>query len=226
MSGGIKILGWALVLLCTGACTTTRVVKPIEKNEWQIGLDVGGPFVNKQLLPLSSIHMAYGINDRLSFFSGIHGTTLAFQTLQLDFGWCYEYKEQKGKIPGMSINTVFNPMMSLRSGSFRLYPELTPNFYWELKDKHLFHVGLSNWFDFSQAQVEIGEGAFWHPGAQVGYRLETKRWVIAAEYRLLNFNKELQIPQATVSSPVGMGGHGAYLTLNYRIHSRKETNND
>lgn len=226
MSGGFRLFSCIAMLLSITACTTTRVVKPIEKNELQIGLDVGGPFVNKQLLPLSSLHMAYGVHENLSFFSGIHGTTLAFQTVQVDFGWCYQFREQEGIVPGMSVNTVFNPMMSLRSGSFRLYPELTPNFYWDLNDKHLFHLGMTNWLDFTAGKVEIGEGAFWHPGAQLGYRYEMKRWVLAAEYKLLNFNKQLQIPQATVNTPVGRGGHGIYFTLNYRIHSRKIENND
>ena len=212
-------------LLCImGACTTTRVVKPIEKNEVQIGLDAGGPYVNGSMLPLTSLHMAYGMRDDLSFFAGVHGTALGFQTLQLDFGWCFQYREQEGLLPGMSINTVFNPMIGLRQGSFRLYPELSPNFYWELRDRHLLHVGMANWFDLTPGKIEIGEGSLWHPGLQLGYRYQMKRFVLAAEYRLLNFNKELVIPQATVNTPIGMGGHGAYFTVNYRIHSKKTEN--
>jgi len=226
MSGGLRFIGAMTMLICIAACTTTRVVKPIEENEVQIGLDVGGPFVNEQLLPLTSVHVAYGLHENLSFFSGLHATTMAFQTIQLDFGWCYQYRAQEGLLPGMSVNSVFNPMMSIRSGSFRLYPEITPNFYWDIKDRHLFHLGMSNWLDFTAGKVEIGEGAFWHPGAQLGYRFEMKRWVLATEYRLLNFNKSLQIPQATVNTPVGRGGHGIYFTLNYRIQAKKDEKND
>jgi len=206
------------------ACTTTRVVKPLDKGETQIGLDLGGPFVNGSMLPLSSLHFAHGIHEKLSFFAGIHTTTLAFQTLQLDFGWCYGVKEQNGIIPGISINTVFNPAISLRDAAFRLYPEITPNFYWELKEKHLFHLGWSNWLDPTFGKVEIGQGHFWNPGLQAGYRFEMKHFVLAAEYRLLNFNKTLKIPQATVNTWTGKGGQGIYFSINYRFNRLNKNN--
>lgn len=219
----VFIVGFALAF---ASCTTTRVVKPLEKGEVQLGLDVGGPIVNTQMLPLSSLHFAYGVHDKLSFFGGIHTTTLAFQTLQLDFGWCYNVLEQDGFKPGISVNAVFNPMLSLRNADFRLFPEISPNLYWELGEKHLLHLGMINWFDLTPGTVDIGNSAVWHPSFQVGYRFEMKRFVFAADYRILNINKEIVVPQANVPTWTGGGGQGIYFSVNYRFNRLKNKGNE
>jgi hypothetical protein len=218
------IIAFVAILFLGGACTASRVVKPLEEKEVQIGLDVGGPRVNSQTIPLTSLHFAYGFRENLSMFGGIHTTTLGFQTIQLDFGWTYGVLDQKGIVPGIALNTVMNPMISLRDGAFRYYHELTPNFYWELgsKNKHLFHLGFNNWFDFAPGTFEIGEGHIWHPSLQAGYRYQMKRFVLAAEYRMLNINKEIVVPQATVPNLIGSGGHGFYFSVNYRFNHLKE----
>lgn len=215
---------WIAGALCLGflfSCNATRVVKPLDKGEWQVGADVGGPVVNGSVLPLSGLHFAHGMHERLSFFGGLHTTALAFQTLQLDFGWCYGVAKQKGFRPGVSINTVFNPMLGLRSGAFRLYPEISPNLYWEIGEKHMIYAGMANWFDPTYGKVEIGKGYIWNPAFQLGYRLQLKRINLCAEYKLLNANKDLKIPQATVNTWTGKGAQGFYISFNYRLNTIK-----
>lgn len=206
------------------SCTATRVVKPLEKKEIQIGVDAGGPFVNGGLVPLTSVHAAYGISERLSAFGGLHLTTMAFQTLQLDLGACYGVSQQDGFIPGVTLNTVLNPLVSLRDRQSRFYPELTPNAYWQLGEKHLLHVGLAHWFDFYTSQYDIGEGKLLHPSVNIGYRANLRRLVLAAEFKWLSFNQEHKIPQATVNSLGDRGGYGLYLSTSYRFNYLKGTN--
>ena len=210
-------LGFLGLTLIGFSCTATRVVKPLEKKEAQVGFDYGGPYVNDGMVPLMSVHGAYGVSNRLSAFGGLHVTTLAFQALQLDIGASYGVSKQDGLIPGVSFNGVLNPVISLRDGQSRIYPEFTPNAYWELGRTQLVHLGFTNWFDLYSSQNDIEKGTLMHPSLNLGYRASIRRFVLAAEFKWLSFNQELKIPQATINTLNGKGGYGVYFSASYRF---------
>ncbi|MBI3141617.1 MAG: hypothetical protein HYZ16_02195 [Bacteroidetes bacterium] len=216
------ILFACATLLVLSGCATTRVVAPLPKGEWRAGVDGGGPLVNNAVLPLLGLHSAYGIKDNLTIFSGLQITSLAFQTLHMDLGACKGLYKPAHWRPGLSLSGVLNPLVSLRDGSWRIYPELNPTAYWKVASKHLLYVGLPQWFDPWKNSVEIGKGHFWHPSAQLGFRFEFSKWALAAEYKLLNINKKLTVPQATVNNWTGSGAQGLYLSIQLRLSNAKK----
>ena len=84
----------AIVLGC--ACNASRIVSPLEKDEWRIGAALGGPQVSSQRLPLMSIYTAKGITEEKSFYSGLQILNLGFQSLQLDAGLLTRLKKHEG----------------------------------------------------------------------------------------------------------------------------------
>ncbi|MCB0739065.1 MAG: hypothetical protein KDC92_16265, partial [Bacteroidetes bacterium] len=205
-----------LPILALGAvissCSTTRVVKPLKRGDWEVGANYGGPYVNSGMLPMTGLYFAHGSRDHISIFGGVQTTTMAFNTLQLDFGVCHLITNQNGLKPGISLNAVINPMIGFRDASFRLYPELTPNFYWDLdpEGKHLVYGGFTNWFDPTYGKAVYEKGKLWHPALNVGYKLNLPKFTASIEGKWLNYNKQLSIPQATVNSINGNGGLGIY----------------
>ncbi|UTW61993.1 hypothetical protein KFE98_18585 [bacterium SCSIO 12741] len=210
-----------MVLLLVTSCSTTRVIKPLEKGEWRIAADAGGPFAANTPIPLTSISAAHGLTDKVSLFGGLHTSALSFNTLQLDLGANFGLLQPQGWRPGISANLVINPMVAFRNGSFRIYPETTVNAYWTVWKKSQIYLGFTQWYDWHLLETELDKSTFFHPNLQVGYQYEAKKWVLGAEYKWLNFNKKLLIPQTKVNSIGGYGGYGIYLKVAYRFN-RKE----
>lgn len=211
----------AMVLLT--ACHTTRVVEPLEQGEWQVGGNIGGPFVNGGLLPMTSIHAAHGLKESLSLFGGIQTTTLAFQTLQLDLGAHYGLLKPNGAIPGVGVNGVLNPMIGFRDGDFRLYPEFNPVVYWQLGNEALqHHVFLSqtSWFDLHTGKRVYNKGTLWHPAYSLGYQLKMSQFQVTLEARWIKPGSPLLIPQAEVNQLGNGGGYGVYLSFAFRFNKK------
>ncbi len=222
----ISVAAMALVLLqlLFSSCSTTRVIKPLEEKEWRVAMDAGGPFAANTPIPLSSISAAYGLSEKVSLFGGIHTTALSFNTLQLDLGAHFGFLEAQGWIPGISGNLVVNPMVAFRNGSFRIYPETTLNAYWTVWNKNQIYLGFTQWYDWHIAETELEKGRFLHPTLQLGYQYEADKWILGAEYKWLNFNKQLVIPQTKVNSIGGYGGYGVYLKVAYRFNLKPKSN--
>lgn len=224
MIGKLLGAGFLGLVLIGFSCTTTRVVKPLEKKEIQVGLDYGGPLVNDGVVPLLSAHGAYGISDKLSAFGGVHVSTLGFQGLQLDLGVNYGVSKQDGLIPGVSFNGVLNPVIALRDGQTRIYPEFTPNAYWELGKSHMLHIGYTNWLDLYAVDTDLRKGLLLHPSLNIGYRATIGHFILATEFKWLSFNQALKIPQATINTIGSNGGYGLYFSASYRFNLKKSGN--
>ena len=91
----------AIFLGC--ACNASRIVSPLELNEWRFGSAIGGPQVNSQILPLISVYTAKGITKEKSFYSGLQIVNLGFQSLQLDAGLLTRLKKHEGFRPEINL---------------------------------------------------------------------------------------------------------------------------
>ncbi len=211
----ISIILFAL-LFCCSACNTARVIKPLEKGETRIAVDLGGPIVGFPI-PMSSISGAYGISEKLSVFGGFHATTLAYQSLQCDVGANYSFLETRKWQPGISGSLILNPIIDMRVGNSSLFPETAFNFYWQIRERHVPFIGLTNWYDVAKGTVELEKGKLMHPALYLGYNYEGPKWIFGIEAKWLNFNKTLMIPQVDHTSIGGNGATGVYLKLAYRI---------
>lgn len=218
--GGVKTTLQIGILFCFTAvlfsCNTTRVVKPLDKGETRISADLGGPIIGFPV-PLSSISVAHGLNEKLSVFGGFHTTTLAWHSLQFDLGANYSLLEPTDWKPGITGNFILNPIISLRDGKSSLFPELGASFYWELSEKHIPYVGVTNWFDVGYNSTELEKGKLFHPAIGLGYNYEATNWIFGLESKWINLNKQLHIPQVEHTSIGGNGAVGLYFKAAYRF---------
>lgn len=219
----IKLLFQSILfcfVACLISCNTSRVVKPLEKGETRVAVDLGGPVVGFPI-PMSSISGAYGISEKLSVFGGFHTTTIAYQSLQFDLGANYSFMETQKWKPGISGSLILNPIIDMRVGNSSLFPETAFNFYWQLQQRHVPFIGITNWFDVAKGTVELEKGKLMHPAFYLGYNYEGAKWVFGVEVKWLNFNKELMIPQVEHTSLGGKGAVGVYFKAAYRIFKTK-----
>lgn len=202
-------------------CAPTRFVTPLKKGEWAGGINIGGPLINFAgatiPVPFSSLYAGYGHTDRTTLYSGIHTTSLAFQTFQLDLGANYLLRKMQGNIPGISLNTTVNTMLDFREYNFRAYPSLTANLFYDLKYGR-FYAGMDNWFDlFPNAVPDNSIHHAWVPAFHVGQAFKYQKWELNFEYKNLapyTDNSDIVVQYAKGN---GKGAHGLYLTLQRRF---------
>lgn len=135
-------------------CAPARFVEPLEKEQWSVGGNVGGPMVAPGgapiPTPLSAVEVGYGLRDDLTVYGGLHVTSLLFGTGQLDFGATYKLLNQEKYVPNLSTSLGANFAYSPSTKSARFWPTLDLNMYWNYgKRRSYFYVGMNNYFDLS-----------------------------------------------------------------------------
>lgn len=137
------------------ACNSSRIIKPLDKGETQIGANVGGPLISMDgiplFIPLSSIYVAHGYREKTTAFASVQTTALLFGVLQTDLGFTHQLFAQKNKwLPGVSISPIANMMVDHWEGNFRFYPQLDLNVYWNYHNKpHYFYLTNNNWIELN-----------------------------------------------------------------------------
>lgn len=220
-----------LILLMAGMsiflsnCSTTRVVKPLEKGERQIGVSFGGPagdYGIKTVLPLLSTSYAQGVTDKLTAFGGLHLTSLGFMNIHVDAGVTYGIISPDGWRPGLSASGILNSVTTLRDGRSRLYPEITPQLFWEDK-KGITFIGCANWFDLQKGVKVDPETGGWVSTLNLGrqFKLKENRW-LDLEIKYMGFNHEvLTINGIQTFSPGKNGNIGFYIGGRFNLGGGK-----
>ncbi|GLR17223.1 hypothetical protein GCM10007940_18380 [Portibacter lacus] len=210
-----------IMIACLTDCTPARFVKPLEKNEWAIGANAGGPLIDlfgtKLPVPFSSLYAGYGKTDRLTIHGGLHTTSLAYKTLQLDAGASYLIINSAGSIPGISVNGTLNGMFDFREYNARVYPNLAGNLFWD--DKYgRFYCGMENWIDpFKNGVPDNSTYKPWTPAFYLGETLKLNKWEVTFEYKNLapyTSNRGHVVQYARSGKK---GAHGIYLSIQKRF---------
>tara|TARA_B100001142_G_scaffold289497_1_gene306343 strand:- start:552 stop:1211 length:660 start_codon:yes stop_codon:yes gene_type:complete len=204
----------AIFLGC--ACNASRIVSPLELDEWRFGAAIGGPQVNSQRLPLMSIYSAKGITEEKSFYSGLQIVNLGFQSLQLDAGLLTRLKKHEGFSPEVNLKTGLNGMISFRDAATRIYPEIGILTTWKL-NRFMPYLGSDLWIDPTYGLTEFSKGSLLHPSLQSGVRYLSKYFEFGIEAKWLNPTRTFIIPQQDVPSFMGLGARGLYFTIAYRM---------
>ncbi|MBT8326299.1 MAG: hypothetical protein KJP21_01165 [Bacteroidia bacterium] len=140
-----------------GACTSQKIVQPLEDGENQLSGNIGGPLIGFAgttiPIPLTSINYARGITDSLTFHTGIQTTSLIYKTLQLDAGVTYGFFIPNGWIPGLSASGSLNYLNDFRAPNFKIYPQIDLNAYWEYGELHFMYFGVTNWIELSNIRA-------------------------------------------------------------------------
>ena len=207
----------ALLYLSTmTACNTTRIVKPLKAKEAMVQLDFGGPLIDFAgaviPLPFSSIMGAYGVDSNLTVFGGVNITSALYGNGHVDAGIVYRlHRSKKCYLPsisgGLSSQFIFD--MDGKQPSFRAYPVVDVNLYWQyLKSGNNFvYLNFGSWIDlWEKAGGTYNDRAF-NPTFALGHTFENAkmRYTIEAKYMLPGVESG--------GSPVvynGINGYGSF----------------
>jgi len=172
-------------------CSTSRLTKPIPKGKFRAGLDIGGPIVTISdtifPLPLSSLSLAYGLQEKISISGALHTTALLFGVVQLEIGGVYEVFKPKKFIPGFSVSPYLHLMFDTWETNVKLYPEVDLNFYWDIKNGDIVYIGLTNWIEFATRKAHgqsQDQNLIWSP--HVGYTFTPAMWQLSLEMKYLS----------------------------------------
>jgi hypothetical protein len=207
-----RIIWCLFVAMILFACNATRLVKPLPKDELQVGAGFGGALI--QLgdatipIPLTNVYAAYGVKENTSAFASIHTTALLFGVFQTDLGFTQQLLKQKGYLPALSVSPIANLMLDKWEGQFSLYPQLDINAYWNYgKKKHLVYTSLNNWFELRNQRAH-GETqkTHWLPSIGLGHQWSGKKYNLQLETKYLAPN---QSNQNLVVDYVSFGNNGA-----------------
>jgi hypothetical protein len=195
------------------ACNTTRVVKPLDMGEKQLGVSIGGAMIKfvgvPMPLPLTNVFGAYGLNNKTTAFASLHTTALMFGVFQTDIGITQHLLKQKKYIPGISISPIANLMFDRWDRNFSFYPQLDLNAYWNYgKKQNLIYTTLNNWFELRNTKAHNEtQTTHWLPSIGVGHQWIGNKlsWQMEAKYIAPN-----QSNKNIVVDYIGMGSQGTF----------------
>lgn len=136
------------------ACSTTRIVKPLDAKQAAIGADFGGALIDFGgmviPLPFTSVTAAYGVDSTSTIFGSVHTTSLAFGVVQLEGGAVINVLRRSRNGFNVSVSPVLNSMISTYTGEARFYPELVANAHWTYGKhrRNFMYASVASWFDF------------------------------------------------------------------------------
>jgi hypothetical protein len=204
------------------ACHVSRVIQPLDKGEHQIGLGAGGPTIelggNVLPVPLSSIHYAYGWQDRTTLFGGLHLTSLGYGVAQVDIGGTYGFLEPSSWKPGLSTSVSGNFLLDFWTYTPSLYPQLDANLYWNYGQKqHVAYLGATNWLELrSMRSHGVVQDRRFLSGIQLGTSINHQLWSFGLEGKWLAPTRDSRNVTVAYKGFNGMGATGIYLTINKR----------
>jgi hypothetical protein len=212
----IKLFIGLLTIFISVACNPTRVVKPLNKGQLQGGVSLGGPAITMGslpvLLPLTSVHAAYGYSNITSIFGSIQTTSLLFGVLHTDIGVTQHIKKQNGYVPAISTSAIANLMIDWWEWRPSILPQIDLNFYWQYKQKpHLIYTGLQNWFEPRTTRAH-GEKQpeNWLPSLSLGHQWVKQKYNWQLEARYIGFTQSNKNIVVDYISPGNNGALGIY----------------
>ncbi len=152
---------WYYLLLVTvmvASCAPARFVEPLEKKQWSVGGNFGGPIIEFAgapiPVPLSAIEVGYGVDSVTTAFGGLHTTALLFGDAQIDFGVTRKILNQKSYWPNLSASAGGNFVFSPSTKEAKFWPVVDLNAYWNYgENRSYFYLGVNNYFELSRTMA-------------------------------------------------------------------------
>lgn len=198
-------------------------MQPLNKGQWQVAASVGGPVLEKEskpnVIPLSSVSVAYGFSQNLTAYAGIHPSTATYGIYQLDAGYSHELITPFYVQPGITYSIALNGFLDRADSETKVYPQIDLNAYWLLPFRNDFvYVGISNWFELASKKAhEQTQDRRWIPGLHTGYTLQFDNWGLNTELKYLAPNANNQNLLVDYYSPTNHGSLGIYLSLSRKF---------
>ncbi len=212
------------ISLLVFSCTSSRVVKPLEDGDKEVGLSLGGPLINFSdvviPIPLTSVHYARGLSNSFTTYGSLHTTSLISGVIHTEMGVLYNFLDENEYYFGLSASTGFNFMVDIWEWNPKMFPVLDINAYKTYNDKGSFYYfGISNWFDLARykAHGEINTNK-WLFAPHIGHTYVGEKWNINVEIKYLAphvSNEDIVVDYVKWFG--SRGAPGIYLGFNYRF---------
>jgi hypothetical protein len=208
-------LSLAVIFLAT-SCAPTKIIKPLDEGQWQIGGTVGRPQINDGSLPILGAYAAKGVSADRTIYGGVQLSSALLGAAHIEGGQVQHLRQQNGLQPAISWSAGAQALMSTRDYAFRLYPETGINAYWH-RGPHILNASANTWVDPTWFLTEYGRGQILAPSFSAGYRFRYGFIEAQVEYKILNPTREILVPQADVPNTFGLGAKGIYwgVALNF-----------
>lgn len=221
--GIIKHIPGFVLVAILASCNVSRVVKPLEKGEKQLGAAVGGPgiiFAGAPLpLPLTSVTYSHGLDTGFTVTGSVQTTSLLFGVAHIDATAGIRVFESKTQKSGITASPGFHLMYDFFEGNFRNYPQLEALSWWQYGEKpNLFYGGLGTWIELvrEKAYGEIQENEFL-PYLSLGHQFNRPRWSFTTEIKYLGFQHSTSDIVVDYISPFNQGAVGFYFGMSRRF---------
>lgn len=221
----LNLLIFIAIILLGNACSTARFVEPLEKDEWAIGANAGGPIIDFAgatiPVPLTSIVAGYGLRDNLTTYGALHTTSLLYKTFQLELGIRGNLYESKGFIPSVSYLGAIHSNVSLRDGQSRFFPELNITPYWKYGNWTTYLNGVAFLDFYKLNKKNYGYDKIFVEGLAIGQQYKHKSWTFGIEYKRLAQWADSNVSIVGYKSANNMGAHGVYFQIFKTITNEK-----
>ncbi len=189
----MKKAPWLSILISTvllSACATSHIVQPLNKSQWQVGLEFGGPLIHQnqqtKITPLTAVNGAYGITQKVTGFASWYPSSYLNDVFQWDAGITQELLAPFSIRPGITYSGALNLFSTTRIDKVRVFPQLDINTYWLLPNEDFVYLGLSNWFDLSRQKAHgVSQENHWFTSLNLGYTKRFKPYAFTLEGRYL-----------------------------------------
>ncbi len=210
-------------LIVLASCNTTRVIKPLEKGEKQIGASFGGPgiiYAGVPLpLPMTSISYAQGLDTGLTLAAGLHTSALLFGDAEVDLSLGIKVYASKSERFGLTASPGVHLLYGFRGNDFRAYPQLEGIGWWQYGEKnHLLYGGLGTWIELvrEKAHGEVQDNELM-PYLTLGHQFAGEKWQWQAEARYIGFNYSNDNIVVDYIGPFPNGTTGLYVGVTRKI---------
>ncbi|MEQ9186591.1 MAG: hypothetical protein RLP15_02585 [Cryomorphaceae bacterium] len=216
-------IGLFVALVVLASCSTTRVIKPLDKGEKQIGASFGGPaiiFSGAPIpLPLTSISYAHGLDTGLTLAGGLHTTALLFGNAEIDLSLGIRVFESNNERFGLTASPGVHLFYGFRGNAFRAYPQLEGIGWWQYGEKnHLLYGGLGTWVELvrEKAHSEVQQHELM-PYVTLGHQFAGAKWKWQVEARYIGFNYSTDNIVVEYLGPFPNGTTGLYVGLTRKL---------
>ena len=210
--------------LLLGGCSSSPIVQPLNKGQWQASLNAGGPIVkgdndNTSPVPLSSASLAYGFSQTTTGYAGAGITSQFHDVNQFNIGFTHELIAPFAYQPGISFSPQLNIFQDKRGPDSQFYPQLDINAYWLSYFRNdYFYLGISNWFDLSSTRAhQQKQNTHWLPAIQAGYTFQGDRYGLNLEMKYIAPNKNNENNLIEYIGIKNQGVIGLYLSLSRKF---------
>jgi hypothetical protein len=209
-----------VLLILSMACSPTRFVKTLDKNEHAANISLGGPLIGFSdatiPIPFLTGTYGYGIDSATTGFASLNMTSALFQNFQTEIGFTRRLLKPLRWRPGISVAPAFQFIYHDKNAK-KLYPTLDLNAYWVYNKRNNYcYLGTSNWFELSGKKAhDQKQTEHWTFVPMLGHVHTMKfKWELLTEVKLIAPGRSNQNIVVDYKTPLGKkGAFGVYVGI-------------